>query len=199
MLHTHETPLPHAHRLDPHLIPVQLHNQDLAGVRVREARYLRRARVPDASRPPHRRDRVPVSQPEERELGALGWVLRFTNALTTGNAFADTVSTVSHAYMASAYSAKLARDVAHGKLSHAQAGRWITREPAVSCPPLRRQNWTISESRRGMPARTRRNRAQDGSRWKVELGGCCPAVHGRRVAEGDWDVAVRARFNHSIR
>lgn len=56
---------------------------------------------------------------------SLGWQIRFTNVQLIGDAFADAVTMVTHAYMASAYSAELKKKVALGKHTHAQSGRWI--------------------------------------------------------------------------
>src|SRR5690606_11609716 len=59
----------------------------------------------------------------------LGWTVRFTNVELCGNVFADTVTIVAHAYMASAYSAKLKREVSRGKKNWAAQGGWIQGRP----------------------------------------------------------------------
>lgn len=55
----------------------------------------------------------------------LGWRIRFTNVTLTGEPFADALTMVTHAYMAAAFSAKLARDVRRGKRHWAEGGGWI--------------------------------------------------------------------------
>lgn len=59
----------------------------------------------------------------------LGWRIRFTNVELSGNIFADTVTIVAHAYLASSFSRKLKIDVSRGKTHYAGLGGWIHGRP----------------------------------------------------------------------